>query len=238
MSLNESSPPGEEPRPRSISPQRLAAQLLDDEDRAFLDALRDAGLLSELDPDELLRVATEVSDGDAERRRVSLLELYYGAGGDEQAAARRRLADRFFLQRLGEPATAASLVARLADLTPELPGVRIERIGGGDGPLVLRSGDHMAAVLDEYEEETDTDEFDLAEAEARRRSPMVTVRGLVRAINVLLDRFRVRERLVSLRGDDEREVYVSLAVTEALHLANAGHLEDVSPEDVMNLAAW
>jgi hypothetical protein len=239
VSLNESSPPSSEPPSRiSISPGRLAAQLLDEGDRAFVDALREAGLLAELDPDELLRVATVVSEPDAERRRVTMLELYYEAAGNAESAARRRRADRFFLQRLGEPATAAGLVSRLAELAPELPSVRLERIGGGDGPLVLRAGDHMAAVLDEYEEETDTDEFDLAEAEARRRAPMVTVRGLVRAINVLLDRFGVRERLVNLRGDGEREVYAAVGVTEAVLLGNGGHLEDESPEEVMNLGAW
>ena len=242
MSVEESSPPSDGPRPRSgssISAQRLAAQLLDDEDREFLDALSAAGLLRELDAEELLRVASEVEQADSERRRVDLLELYYAAAGDAEGATRRTVEDRFFLQRVGEPATAASLVQRLAKLAPELGAVEMERIGGGDGPLVLRSGEHFSAVLDDYEEETDTDQFDLKEAQARRRGvPMVTVRGLVRSINVLLERNGVRERLVALRGDDDREIYAGLGMADAVQLARSGHLEDDDAEDVMELGAW
>ncbi|HJL18845.1 MAG TPA: hypothetical protein RMH99_24495 [Sandaracinaceae bacterium LLY-WYZ-13_1] len=245
MSLEETSappepPPPEPPPPRSsISAQRLAAQLLDEQDRVYLEALRDAGLLAELDAEELLRVASEVEETDAERRRVDLLELYFDAAGDEEAARRRRSADRFFVQRVGDPATAAGLVERLAALTPELEGVVLERIGGGDGPLVVRSGESFSAVLDDYEEETDTDQIDLRELERRREDvPMVTVRGLVRALNVLLDKQGVRERLVSLRGDADREVYVKLGVAEAVQLARSGYLEDVEAEDVMELGGW
>ncbi len=243
MSLEETSSPSESPPPRkpasSISAQRLAVHLLDEDDRVYLECMREAGLLKELDEEELLRVASEVSESETDARRVSMLELYYDAAGDSSASRRRRAADRFFLQRVGEPATAAGLVTRLTELTPELAQVRMERIGGGDGPLVLRAGEHCAAVLDDYEEETDTDEFDLAEAAARKRAvPMVTVRGLVRAINVLLDREGVRERLVALCGDDDREVYVALGVSEAVRLAQLGYLEDEDPEDVMELGAW
>ena len=242
MSLEESSPSSDPPPPRkrpSISPQRLAAQLLDEGDVAYLKALQAVGLMAELGEEELLRVASEVSEPDEDGRRVQLLELYYGAGGDAEEATRRRTEDRFFLQRVGDPATAAGLVARLAELTPELPSVQLERFGGDDGPLVVRAGEHFSAVLDDYEEETDTDQFDVTEAEKRALGvPMVTVRGLVRAINVLLDKSGVRERLVSLRGDDDREVYVQLGVTDAIRLAQAGYLEDEEPEDVMELGAW
>lgn len=244
MSLEESAaPPSDAPRGArsrtTISAQRLAAQLLDEDDRDFLEAVRGAGLLSELDEEELLRVASEVSEGDADERCVTLLELYYAAGGDAEASTRRRRADRFFLQRVGQPATAAGLVARLVALTPELDAVALERIGGGDGPLVLRAGEHFAAVLDDYEEEADTGELDLREAEQRKSGvPMVTVRGLVRALNVLLDRRGVRERLVALRGDHEREVYAGLGVAEAMQLTRAGYLEDDDAEDVMDLGAW
>lgn len=241
MSLEESSRPSDAPRSArsSISPQRLAAQLLDEDDRAFLEGLRVAGLLRELDEEELLRVASELSATGADARRVELLELYYAAAGDAEACARRRQDDRYFLQRVGDPATAAGLVERLAALTPELTEVELERVGGGDGPLVIRSGESFSAVLDDYEEETDTDQFDLSEAQARKNGvPMVTVRGLVRAINVLLDKNGIRERLVSLRGDDVREVYVQLGVTDAIRLAQQGYLEDEDAEDVMELGAW
>ena len=246
MSLEESSPPSAGPSsagPRrsrsSVSAQRLAAQLLDEGDRVFLEALKKAGLLAELDEEELLRVASELESNDDEGRRVEMLELYYSAASIAEASSRRVGADRFFLQRVGAPATAASLVGRLAALLPELERVELERIGGGDGPLVIRAGEHFSAVLDDYEEETETGEFDEAEIELRRGAvPMVTVRGLVRAMNVLLDRHEVRERLVSLRGDAEREVYVALGVSEAILLARAGYLEDDDAEDVMDLGAW
>ena len=225
----------------SVSAERLAAQLLDPDDREYLDCLKEAGLLGELDHDELLRVASEAEeDDDDEARRVELLELYYDAAGDAAAALRRRAADRFFVQRVGQPATAAGLVARLSGLAPELGTVELERIGGGDdGPLVLRAGEHFSAVLDDYDEETDTDQYDVAEAERRKDGvPMVTVRGLVRALNVLLDKFGVRERLVALRGDEEHELYAALGVTEAMGLATAGMLEDDDTVDVLALGGW
>ena len=241
MSLEETAPTSDAP-PRgrtSISAQRLAAQLLDPDDQLFLDAMSAAGLLEELDEEELLRLASEVGEGEPDERCVTLLELYYDAGGDEEAAGRRRRKDRFFLQRVDQPATASGLVARLVELTPELAEVTLERIGGGDGPLVLRSGEHFAAVLDDYDEETDTGELDIREAELRKSGvPMVTVRGLVHALNVLLDRRGVRERLVALRGDAEREIYAGLGVTEAMQLTRSGYLEDDDAEDVMDLGAW
>jgi hypothetical protein len=232
VGLEESSPPGAaRVRPKSsISAQRLAAQLLDEADRRFLDSLRRAGLLAELDEEELLRIASEVMDPDPESRCVTLLELYYEAGGDAAAAARRQRSDRFFLQRVDEPATATRLVTRLADLTPELGSVTLDRIGGSDGPLVLRAGEHVAGVVD-------PDEDDAENAEPRR-VPMVTLRGLVRALNVLLDRHGVRTRFVALRGDEAREVYAAVGVSEAVQLARAGCLEDDDAEDVMDLGAW
>lgn len=239
MSLKESATSEEENERRAtgISVQRLAAQLLDEVDVAFVEALRKVGLLAELDSDEFLRLASGVDETDRDCRWVAMLDLYFS--GDEEVAARRRLADGFFLQRLGEPATAAGLVGRLSALFPALRGVSLERIGGDDGPLVLRAGEHFCAVLDETEESLDTDQVDLSELDDTVSGPpMVSVRGLVRSTNVLLDRHGVRERLISLRGDDEREVYVKLGVTEAMALANAGYLEDEDAEDVMELGAW
>jgi hypothetical protein len=67
---------------------------------------------------------------------------------------------------------------------------------------------------------------------------MVTVRGLVRGVNVLLGRRDVRERLVPLRSDVMREVYVALPLTEAIDLARSGWLEEESAEDVMELGGW
>ena len=69
-------------------------------------------------------------------------------------------------------------------------------------------------------------------------SAMVTVRGLVRGVNVLLGRRDVRERLIPLRSDVMREVYVALPLTEAIELARAGWLEEENAEDVMELGGW
>lgn len=223
-------------RPSSSPPasaKRLAAQLLEPEDLAFLDALAKAGLVSELDDDELLRIASEAESTDRETRWVQLVETYYATTEE------RRTADRYFTQRVGEPATAAGLVSRLSALLPELGGMTLERIGGEEGPLVIRAGEHFCAVLDEHEEEMDTDQIDLSDLEDHSRDvPHVTVRGLVRSTNVLLDRHGVRERMISLRGDLEVEMYVFLGIAEAMPLANAGYLEDEDPEEVMELAAW
>lgn len=235
MSLEESAIDGASPD--SGSAHTLAAQLLDETDLAFVDALRKTGLLGELEGEELLRVANEIEGPDVERRHVDLLEVYFRAAGDDAASKRRRTADRFFLQRAGEPATAAGLVQRLADLVPELETVSLERIGGDEGPLVLRNASHFAAVLDHFEEEADTDEIDLRQLDPDE-VPMVTVRGLVHALNVLLDRSGVRERLVSLRGDPEREVYVWMGVADVATLSQGGYLEDEDLQDVMELAAW
>ncbi len=223
-----------------MSAQRLAAQLLDEEDLRYLEALRAAGVLAELENEELLRVASEVSESDAERRFVDFLEIYYAAAGDAEVGKRRRLADRFFLQKVGEPATAALLVKRLAALAPELVDVTLERIGRANGPLVLRCGEHMSAVLDDYEEETDAEDFDLREAEARKRGVMmVTVRGLVRSVNVLLARHEVTQRLIPLSGDDDREVYVAVRdVAAGLSLAKAGYLEVEDTRELFELCAW
>lgn len=228
--------------PPAQSAARLASQLLDGEDLKFVETLRGAGLCDELEGDELLRVATVIGDAEGLDRRIDVLEAYYDAGGDRGLGEARRVRDRFFLQRATEPVTAARLVERLREITPELGAVALERIGGGeDGPLVLRAGEHFAALLDDYEETLDTDEIDLREIEERRREgnvTMVTVRGLVRAVNALLDRHGVRQRMIALRSDEAREVYVATSVTEAIELARAGWLEDDDVEDVMELAGW
>lgn len=221
---------------------RLASQLLDPDDLEFVKALREVGLARELDGEELLRIATAVGEGHGIPRQIDMLEAYFAADGDASRARQRRLGDRFFLQRADHATTAAGLVSKLAELAPECGKIALERIGGGnDGPLVLRAGEHFAALLDDYEETLDTDEIDLREIEERRRQgevTMVTVRGLVRAVNALLDRNGVRQRLIALRSDADREVYVATGVTEAIQLARAGWLDDDDVEEMMELAGW
>jgi hypothetical protein len=225
-----------EDAPPSPNPSSLAVQLLDPGDLRFLQALSDAGRLAEMDEAELLRMASEAEDAESsEAGRVDLLELYYAAGGDAEVATRRRRADRFFVQKVGEPATAAGLVDRLAALAPEIGAATLTRIGGGDdGPLVIQAGENFAAVLDDYDEDTDTDQ-----AEQRQSGiQMVTVRGLVRALNVLLEKANVKERLIGIRSDVEREVYLSLGLSDAMAFTDADYLENDARQDVMTLGAW
>ena len=127
-------------------------------------------------------------------------------------------------------------MVRLGAITPELGPDTLERIGSDDGPLVLRAGEHLAAVTDpEEEEELDTGPIDLSELE---ESATITVRGLVRAVNILLDRFGVRERLVPLPSDGRREAYGALPVAEAMTLCRAGALDVTNAERLFDLAAW
>lgn len=235
----QSVPPPPRPRPSA----RPLEELLGADELAFVSALRDAGLAPDLAGEELRRAAVSmretVSDLDPMSRRIDLLEAYYAAGGDPSVSRTRRSVDRFLMQRETDPVTAAQLVSRILELTPELGHVSLERVGGGaDGPLVLRAGEHFAALLDDYEESLETGEIDLRELERHEsRTTMVTLRGLVHATNMLLERHGVRERFVALRSDPAREIYVATPLTEAIELARGGHLED-DAEEVVELGCW
>lgn len=221
---------------------RELGELLDEAELAFVSALRDAGLAPDLAGDELRRVASLIRPADQEStvsRRIDLLEAYYAAAGEPSISRARRSVDRFFMQREGDAVTAKQLVARIAELAPELGPIALERVGGTkDGPLVLRAGEHLAALLDDYEESLETGDIDLRELEeARNRATMVTLRGLMQATNTLLERNNVRERFVAVLSDEAREVYVATPLTEAIDLARAGHLED-DVESVVELGCW
>ncbi len=243
-------PPPPPPSPRSVPPPpppprprvRDVGELLSEPELAFVGAMRDAGLAPDLAGDELLRVAALIRPADAAdsvSRRIDLLEAYYAAAGEPSISRARRSVDRFFMQREGDAVTAKQLVARIAELAPELGTIVLERVGGtSDGPLVLRAGEHLAALLDDYEESLETGDIDLRELEeARQRATMVTLRGLMQATNTLLDRHEVRERFVAVLSDEAREVYVAAPLTEAIDLARAGHLED-DVESVVELGCW
>lgn len=221
---------------------RDVSELLSESERAFVGALRDAGLAPDLAGEELLRVAALIRPVDEETpvsRHIDLLEAYYAAAGEPSISRARRSVDRFFMQREGDAVTAKQLVARIAELAPELGPIALERVGGTkDGPLVLRAGDHLAALLDDYEESLETGDIDLRELEeARNRATMVTLRGLMQATNTLLERHNVRERFVAVFSDEAREVYVATPLTEAIDLARGGHLED-DVESVVELGCW
>lgn len=230
------------PPPPPARARRPIEDLLDAEELAFVGAVRDAGLAPDLAGEELRRAASLMRESSVEldplSRRVDLLEAYYAAGGDVAVSRTRRSVDRFLMQRETDPVTAGQLVTRIAELTPELGHVTLERVGGSDGPLVLRAGEHLAALLDDYEESLETGEIDVRELEEQRKAgTMVTLRGLIRAVNTLLERHGVRERFVALRSDPAREVYVATPLTEAIELARAGHLED-DAEEVVELGCW
>ena len=215
--------------------ERVTALLPSQADIELVRALRAAGLVAELDETELERIVRAVGSSRGLTRRVDLIECYYRSNGDVSVSRRRCGKDRFFVHRAEEDVTASELVNRFARLVPELPEVQLERIGSDDGPLVLRSGEQLSAVFDDLEEAAlDTGEIDLSTLD----ESTVTIRGIVQALNVLLDRAGVRHRLVPLRSDAAREVYVGVGVTEAVALAQAGHLEDDDPETVMELGSW
>lgn len=191
-------------RPPSMPP------LPRDADLDFYASLRAANLLGEL-TDSLIETLIElVGSKDEDERRLDLLELYYAAAGDVEASKRRSRADRMIVHHAGFGENAVSFITRLAISNPELPGLCAERMGTDDGPLVLRSGDFVSAVSDEDDPS----------------DGMVSVRAIVQAFNVLLDRADVHERLVLLRGDGEREVYVAVGATEAYALCQTQVLEE------------
>ena len=223
------------PAPKPIS--RPPADRFEAEDRTFVAALREAGLCSELENGGFDTVRREVGTRRGLARRVDILEQYYKPRGDAQASKRRIAADGFFLHREDEPVNAHGLVKRFVELVPELPPVALERIGGGaDGPLVLRCGDHIVAVVDDYEDDLETGEVDLRDIE--EGPPTISLLGIVRAVNVLLDRNSIRYRFVPIACDSAREVYVTTTVAEAIALANGGYLELENAEEVIDLASW
>jgi hypothetical protein len=209
-------------------------------DLVLVNQLSAARLLAELDGPEL-RAICEALAGEGPARLLDLVERYYGAAGDADASLRRRRAERYFACRSSEAVTARELVKRLNAINPELlgsegrPGVKLEKIGGDDGALVLRWGDHFAGIEDD-EEDLDTGEIDLSHLDPK--TPTVTVRGLVHAINRLLDRADVRDRMIALRSDGEREVYVGLSLADAMTLCREDLLDEDDPEELMEQAGW
>lgn len=231
-------PPPPPPAARMNAPGPHSMALPSDADLAFVKALRDAGLLQDFDDRELARAVTaqQLRSTRGLARSIDLLETYYGAGGDAAIAASRRARDRYFVHREDDAVTALRLVERLAALAPEVGVVVMERIGGGlDGQLVLRAGEQIAAVVDDYEESLETNEIDLRDLDPGQT---ITIRGLVRAINVLLSHVGVRSRLLPLRSDVQREVYLGVDLSAAMELATAGVLEDEDAGEVMDLGSW
>jgi len=89
----------------------------------------------------------------------------------------------------------------------------------------LRAGEHVCALEDETHDDTGV--------------ISVSVRDIVRALNVLLERHSVRVRLIGLLGDGEREAYIGVStMSAAVPLVENDCLAAPDAESLMQLAAW
>lgn len=205
----------------------------------FVEQLQDAGLLGDMDDGWLAAYTPRRGEPRATSRRLDLLRAWYEPSADDAPAgvARdRRRADRFLLHEVDDPADAAALVDRLDTLTPELPQLRIERLGSADGPLVLRAAGTVVPILDDEASGLDTNEIDLTEVEDAPET--VSVRSLVAAVNALLARAGGDARLVPLAPDATREAYVGVPRAAAEALLEAGLLEDGDVASLAEHAGW
>lgn len=218
-SLKEPVPsPAQELHPRDES----ATYSKRDED--FVRLLNAAGLACELDTGQLSAITATLEDSRIDSRRMDILEMYYRGNEDASIAARRRRSDRYFMHNDFFSASAHQLVAHLADLNPEIAPVTLQRIGANDGPLVLRAGEHFSAVTDEDDEDAELG--------------TVAVRALVRALNALLAKTSVGERLVGLVPDASRELYVGVTEEGAMTLLQGGCTELSAPAALREFASW
>ena len=191
-------------------------------DEDFVRLLHAAGLACELDMNQLGLIAAQTDQSRVDARRIDILGLYYH--GSDDASPRRCSSDRSFLHDARSSVTARHVVASLSRLNPEIGEVSLQRIGGPEGPLVLRAGERFSAVTDE-------DDEDAPEG-------TVAVRALVRALNALLSKAGVEERLVPLVPDDERELYVGVTEQGAMTLLQGGCTELSAVAALREFAGW
>jgi hypothetical protein len=195
------------------------------EEASFVSLLHEASLCGELDGLELTRAARLIEHNSAPARRLDLLEAYYDAEGDPISGQRRVATDRWFVYRSQEGLNASQLVTRVLSVLPELASAHFERVGGPDGALVLRAGDHVCAIEDEADDGTGV--------------VSVSVRDVVRAVNVLLERHNIRVRMVGLFGDGQREAYMGVSsMAAAVPLVEGDYLAAADAEMLMQLTAW
>lgn len=218
-SLKESVPPPTEdvyPRDEHLAPSKR--------DEEFVRLLNAAGLACELDPRQLATLTSDLDETQIHSRRMDILELYYRGNGDPSVASRRRKSDRFFMHNVYFSVNAHQLVSLLADLNPEVASIELRRIGADEELLVLRAGEHFSAVTDEDDENAESD--------------TVAVRALVRALNALLAKAEVRERLVPLTPDESRELYVGVTEEGAMTLLQSGCTELSAIAALRDFASW
>ena len=211
-------PPAEDVR----IPDDGAAYSKRDED--FVRLLHTAGLACELDTSQLAAIASLIEESRVYSRRMDILEHYYRGNDDTSVATRRRDSDRLFMHDDHFAVNAHELVASLANLNPEIGPVTLQRIGTDDGPLVLRAGENFSAVTDEDDEDAEPG--------------TVAVRALVRALNALLAKAKVAERLVPLVPDESRELYVGVTEEGAMTLLQGGCTELSAVAALREFASW
>jgi len=207
-------------------------------DEEYVELLRHAGLVEELSPPLMMVLSEVLRDGatGVEASRVDLLLRYYDASGDTETATRRVQADRFLMHDNDDLIDAHGVVEKLSRLFPEVDTIHLERIGGGEGgPLVLRCGEHLSAVTDDYDEELGENDIDLRSFELVET---VSVRGLVGALNGLLARADTDRRFLMLVADGKREVYVAVPSAGALSLLHQGVLDHGSEEWLIDYCAF
>lgn len=207
-------------------------------DEEYVELLRHAGLVEELSAPLMMVLSEVLKQGpqDLEASRIDLLIRYYDAAGDADASARRVASDRFLLHKNDDLVDAHGVVERLNRLIPEVETIHLERIGGGEeGPLVLRCGEHLSAVTDDYEEELREGDIDLRSLELVET---VSVRGLVGAVNGLLARTDFDRRFLMLVADGQREVYVAVPSAGALSLLHEHVLDHDSEEWLIDYCAF
>jgi hypothetical protein len=218
-SLKESvQPPAEDLHP----PAESTTYSKRDED--FVRLLNAAGLACELDARQLSAITAGLEESRIDSRRMDVLERYYRGNDDASVALRRRNSDRFFLHNDYFSVNAHQLVSSLASLNSEIEPVELQRIGADDGPLVLRAGEHFSAVTDEEDEDAE--------------KGTVAVRALVRALNALLAKAEVSERLIPLVPDESRELYVGVTEEGAMTLLQGGCTEISAVAALREFASW
>jgi hypothetical protein len=231
---SEAPPPPPPPPPRDNGGGILERPAPDQDDLRFVNELSAAGLFEDLDGEELRRILDAIESDKSASRHLDLMQAYYAAAGDPLRAQQRRADDRFFLLTDNEGIGAKTIAERLGALCPEIDDLNLERIGSDDGPLVLRSGDHVVGIVDDYEEGLDTDEIDLRILE---EAESITVQAIVQAINTILDRLGDDRRFVPILSDTHREAYVAVTVDAAVDLCRAGFLELDTREEVFEHCA-